>query len=907
MQDGREASVSELRMNNSIRRVRREKFTAWLFAAMILISTLFTWSFVQDIVDAQAQQRFIYRVEKERTNIVMRLSAYEQRLRGAAALFEASDQVTRTEWQRYVQYLDLYTLPGIQGTGFAQMVSPAEKAAHEQQVRAEGYGDYAIRPAGMREQYSSIVFLEPVNERNLRAFGYDMYSDPVRREAMDQARDTGRPALSSKVTLIQERGTEVQPGFLMYVPVYRNHAPRETILQRRAALIGFVYSPFRAHDLMRSIVGDDPKDFELALFDGEISAENLLFASYETAQGGADGVRRVDLPIQFGGHKWTARFTSHPEFDHISTSHLPASIALGGSLLAVIVFLWLHRNISHQHRIASYAERLQGREEQLRTLINAMPDLVCFKDARGRWVEANEPVRNLFQLGRTDLASTPPGQLAAATGANAGQLADFEAGDEAAWQADGIWRQEITLLDPAAVTRVFDVAKVPIFHADGRRRGLVVVGRDMTERKQAEMALKQHQDHLEDLVAARTADLSLAKEVAEAANRAKSTSLANMSHELRTPMNAIIGLTHMLGRNNHDPAQRDKLGKINNAASHLLHLLNNVLDLSKIDADRLTLENSPFRIGSVVANVESMASERIDAKGLRWRREIDPRLQEVALLGDPVRLQQVLLNLVNNAVKFTEKGQISLRAAIVEETTNDLALRLAVSDTGIGIPQAAQQRIFAPFEQADGSTTRQHGGTGLGLTICRQLVRLMGGDIELESVVGEGSTFALKVRFEKMPLMHDDPASISGSEAEELLRTRHHGKRILLVEDDWVNQEVALELLREIAALHVDLAVDGTQAVSLAAAAPYSLILMDLQMPEMDGLEATQAIRQLPGHARTPILAMTANAFADDRARCFAAGMNDFIAKPVDPDVLYLTLLKWLSDDAPPVTVATKA
>ncbi|PKO48227.1 MAG: hypothetical protein CVU31_06500 [Betaproteobacteria bacterium HGW-Betaproteobacteria-4] len=418
----------------------------------------------------------------------------------------------------------------------------------------------------------------------------------------------------------------------------------------------------------------------------------------------------------------------------------------------------------------------------------------------------------------------------------------------------------------------------------------------LSEVAERDSQLADQRNHLEDTVQERTQALSLAKEAAEAASRAKSTFLSNMSHELRTPMNAIIGMTYMLRRNNDDPAQIDKLSKIDNAANHLLQLLNDILDLSKIDADRMTLEETAFTVDALTADLAGLLAPRAESAQLRFVLDIDARLGSLQLLGDPLRLQQILINLAGNAIKFTERGEVRVVARIAENYGDALLLELSVWDTGIGIAPDALERIFNPFEQADGSTTRKFGGTGLGLPICQRLVGLMGGEIKVVSTPGSGSAFSFAVRLRRAVEVQAAPADTghTGIAAERALRTGFPDCRILVAEDDWVNQEVALELLRETLGFSVDIAPNGAHALDMAIQQRYDLILMDMQMPELDGLGATQAIREIPGYAETPIIAMTANAFTEDRTLCLDAGMNDFIAKPVDPDKLFVIMLKWL-------------
>ncbi|MBI4984171.1 MAG: PAS domain S-box protein [Rhodocyclales bacterium] len=436
----------------------------------------------------------------------------------------------------------------------------------------------------------------------------------------------------------------------------------------------------------------------------------------------------------------------------------------------------------------------------------------------------------------------------------------------------------------------------PLRQPDGRITHYVAVKEDVTDRHR-----------LEEIVAERTRQLEDARRLAEAANRAKSDFLANMSHEIRTPMNGLLGMAHLLRRGGVTAKQAEQLEKIDASGRHLLGIINDILDLSKIEAGRLTLEREAFALADTLRAIVAVIGDQVTDKGLKLF--IDTAGLPPMLIGDATRLRQILLNLganaikfsggrpdirgqvsihadvtCRNAVKFTAHGSIRLTGRVVEESADAVLLRFEVRDTGIGMTDEQRQRLFSAFEQADSSTTRKYGGSGLGLAITKRLAELMGGTVGVDSAPGEGSRFWLTARLGKGAAAAGASAmDVASITAEAILLRDFSGTRVLLAEDEPVNREVALQLLR-----------DAGLAPDVAAANDYALILMDLQMPEMDGLEATRSIRRLPRCGALPVVAMTANAFAEDREKCRAAGMNDFVVKPVTPDTLFDTLLKWL-------------
>lgn len=417
---------------------------------------------------------------------------------------------------------------------------------------------------------------------------------------------------------------------------------------------------------------------------------------------------------------------------------------------------------------------------------------------------------------------------------------------------------------------------------------------DITERKRAEEELDHYREHLENLVKERTAELALAVAAADAANRAKSEFLANMNHEMRTPLNAVVGMTTMLLDTELNATQRRYVETINYSSDNLLLLINNLLDISKIEEGCLELESHSFDLSEVVSKIMDMFTYSAAQKGLRLELQMESDVPR-KLKGDAGRISQVLINLLGNAVKFTDGGSVIFRIMKISDLVQKAVLKFMVIDNGIGIPVEKQDMIFKPFTQVDGSVTRKYGGTGLGLTICKQLVQLLGGEIGVESAEGSGSTFWFTATLDKQAVENSDRQAVT-PEISGAVAAAGAGRHLLLVDDDSINQQVAASYLEKLG-YSFDIAENGREALQALSDRDYHLVLIDVMMPEIGGVEATAIIRDPESSVRNhavPVIALTAKATMRDREICLAAGMNDFLTKPLRMDVLNTVLAKWL-------------
>jgi len=939
------------------------------------------------------QTRFEFETQRMTSAITTHVSNYTQLLRGAAGFFAGSNAVDRHEWHDYVDKLELdQNYKGMQGLGFALLIQPNQLTAHIKTIRATGLADYVVKPAGPRDIYTSIILLEPFSGRNLRAFGFDMFSEPNRRAAMQQARDSGATTLSAKVKLLQETDVDVQAGILAYHPVYVNGALLQTVEQRRAALRGWVYCPFRMNDLMEAVVLNDMVNIRLEIFDdNSLDPVNLLFDSGAKldpkSEQSIQYLKPIITQVAMDGRSWTLRYTPLPGFIAYGKSGSDWIEWVGLSVIGVLIIIIIWAFMNTRRQAEQMADRLtvslRTSEDQLRIVMESAQMAIFLADAGGHFTFVNDAALNSLGYNRQDLQGKlmsiildgselprvpgyveatlrgeqlianwllkpkigssilfelstqllPDGRLLAigsdithrkkaedaqrkasiyarslieasldplVTISTQGKITDVNHATEI---LTGLNRETLIGSDfcryftvpekaqlayqrafsngsvkdfPLAIQNITGEITHVIYNAsiyrneNGDVAGVVAAARDITERKRYE------------------AELLAAREVAEKANTHKSEFLANMSHEIRTPMNAIIGLSQLMFSTALNQQQYDYLNKILGSSEHLLAILNDILDLSKIDANRLPIVIEEFDLNGVIHNLNSLFYVRAKEKFIEFSLQLADDVQ-CYLLGDAMRLQQILANLLSNSIKFTEQGFVRLVVSVVDKQQEYITLKFSIEDTGIGISFEQQKLLFQPFVQADSSITRRFGGTGLGLVISRKLVQLMDSDIHLISSLGKGSTFWFEVKFQIAKQIGEPPTRkllrLCGPAQLQQAAAGLQNLRVLLVEDNLLNQQIAGEFLHN-AGIQVATANNGQQALDLLADNEFDLVLMDIQMPVMDGLQATRQIKLQPQFENLPIIAMSAGVSAGEQEQCKLAGMIDFIPKPVDPLVM---------------------
>ncbi|AXA91137.1 CHASE domain-containing protein [Massilia sp. YMA4] len=994
-----------------------------LMLALCLTVTIGAWHAAARYGERRINEQFAALADTAWRQIDYRLANYRRLLRAGKAFFDASENVTADEWHSFASSFDIeHAFPGTQGLGFA-MWTPAAGVAALERMHRPHWPTFRVWPP-LRDGHGAIVtYLEPHNVRNDRAMGFDMYSEPVRRAAMQAAARLGRIGSTAVVVLVQEIESNRQLGFLMYEPVYRRGVPRNTPAERMAALHGFVYSPFRLGDMIGSMVGPDTP-FTLRIWDGPLARGRLIFRNDAPRAGASRYQRPLSLAqavaVDETGRYWTVELTASDAFEASVDRHSSLLILGLGTLISLLMFevvkslamtrsraLRLAQDMTHE--LHGQQRAVQRSEARLRLFTASVRShAIIFLDSAGNVEAWNEGATNLFGYGDEEAVGRP---LPVWDDPDAGAvaLAQATATGTCAGLRTFVCRNGQTFLGEMQLSAVrLDGAGPPT--------GFAFIVRDVTEAQAAEEQMRR------------------AKEHAESASRAKSSFVANMSHELRTPMNAVLGLATLLGRTRLDSEQQNFVNMIRSSGQTLLAVLNDVLDFSKIEAGRIELNPVPMA-PDALAQVAAALMAVSGGGRLRLVVDVDPALP-LEVVADPLRLEQILTNLIGNALKFTERGAVHCLLRAGGERDGRLLLVVEVSDTGIGMDPEQLQRLFSPFVQADASMSRRFGGTGLGLTIARGLAERMDGRIDVTSAPGSGSTFTLTVPVRPVPdpadryplaapwrdldvlLFESDPdvaaalvratgrwgwrlhpvndfdqardtlggtgplpyrLALIGPDSQgvtplALLAPRRErlpagfalvqisagfapplagaaqsfpfalvhapatratlhaalaqlaqapapaaasaaptpvprtapapaqplaGMHVLLAEDHPVNQTVAVTMLRY-AGAEVTVADNGRAAVDALRRDParYAVVLMDVQMPEMDGLQAARAVRDTLRLA-VPIVAMSAGVTEAERAACRAAGMDDFIAKPVEEEEMVATLLRWRSEELP--------
>jgi PAS domain S-box-containing protein len=672
-----------------------------------------------------------------RTKILTRLHAHAQLLRTGSAFFAGSDSVSRNDWKTFIECAKVErNLPGIQGVGFTKIIPANKLSEHIQEVRREGFPDYTVKPSGKRDVYTSIVYLEPFAGRNLRAFGYDMFSEPVRRKAMEVARDSNVAMLTGRVLLVQETSKDVQSGTLMYVPVYRNGMPANTVEQRRAAILGWVYSPYRMNDLMRGILGqwDDilPDRIHLRIYDHTASANNLLF---DSQKGEAPGKQessslKVTLPVMFNAEKWILSFAKSQEQNFFSSKvNIIASSGIAVSLMLFALSLSLFNTRTRAEQIAiGLTKDLTESEERFRTLLNSTSEGIYGIDLQGLCTFSNTACRQLIGYeGDTELIGENMHSLIHHSHAD-GTLNDesgcrihksflkgeaIHVSDEVFWRVDGTFFPVEYWSNPIII--------------DGKPEGSVISFFNITERKLAEEKIRQ------------------ARAEAEQASEDKSAFLSRVSHELRTPMNAVLGFAQLMGMGELTPSHRKGVNHILDSGKHLLGLINEILDITDIETGKLALSVQPVSLSGVLIEALDELNTEVLAKDMKTILIGSPA-NEFFLLADPGRLKKVLSNLIGNAVKYGRHGgKVIIKTELLKTLPDEVArIRISILDDGIGIKPENIEKLFKPFERI-GTEKHENEGTGLGLTVVKKLMEAMLGSFGAESVYGKGSTFWIEL------------------------------------------------------------------------------------------------------------------------------------------------------------------
>ncbi|WP_158264834.1 CHASE domain-containing protein [Blastopirellula marina] len=876
------------------REIRRARPLAGVVTVMLAAGLLVTIFLVRDSqhhIYETNHAIFVRRSELLTDEIQRRANLCVYGLKGARGMYTGSEHVERREFAAYVASRDLpKEFPGAIGFGMIKRVPRAEIDQFVATERADNAPEFAVRSLGDDPTAYVIQHIYPM-EANRQAWGYDVGSETTRRVAIEKAIRSGLPTITGMIHLLQD--DVVRAGFLYYVPIYANGRNPQTPEEREADLAGVLYAPIileRSLDNMGDLV-DAGLDFEI--FDGAEQTQRTHlydhdrhlndFQQEDLDQQAYQGrMFAYSIPITVGGRIWTITTSTLPPFEAEVDRVTPAFFGVGGSALSLLLaaIVWsmglsqsramaLAEDMTHELRISEQTAKHAAEEaERLAKIVRRTNNGVIIIDPQGRIEWVNDGFTRLSGYQLEDAAGKRPSELL--FGPNSNSDAIERLSDAVRLQAS----TQVEVVNYAKDGSEYVVATEigPLLDSRGTLTGFMLIETDITDKCAVEARLK-----------GLNTELTAAHQEAERASKVKSEFLANMSHEIRTPMTAIIGFSDLLLEEDISETEKRKaVGTIKRNGDHLLELINDILDLSKVEAGKFDIELRNMNPADVMNDVEELLSERAKSQENRLVFETNGPLPKL-IRCDSTRLKQALVNLVGNAIKFTKQGTVTVTAECDFERQQ---MFYHVRDTGIGMSPEQLKQIFQPFRQADASTTRKFGGTGLGLTITKQIAEMLGGDVTVKSEPGRGSTFTLRVatgdltEISQQASGDDSTAKTPNSAATQ---ARLNG-RVLLVEDGPDNRRLIGFILKK-AGAEVEMAENGQLGMDEAlkaweAGTPYDVVLMDMQMPVMDGYTAASKLR-LAGYAGQ-IIALTAHAMREDINKCLEAGCDAYLTKPID-------------------------
>ena len=754
----------------------RDNKPIWISSIILVAGLLITFiisNYVRQEEESQAQKEFLQVCNEIKSKIVTRINMQKEFLISGSSLFEASETVTRDEWKNFNKFSgNNVKFMGVQGLGFSAIIKKEDLKNHISAIQKEGFPKYKVFPSGLRNSYTSIIYLEPFSGRNTVGFGYDMFSDPVRRKAMEISRDRNEPALSGKVFLRMETSKDTQAGTLMYVPVYKNE-PINTIADRRKAIVGWVFCAFRMDDLMESTLGsrflNSQNNIHLQIYEDDIIVPKaLLFDSHKNKFDSkkVTKIRTRILPVVFNNKKWTLVLSQSSESTFFFSTQV-LLISIGGMIISVLLSALSYTVLITKKRAKTIAERLSL-------------DLL---------IKNQEYERMNKSLNKN-------------------------------------YKRLIASKEKLKETNV---------------------------------------------------ELEKAKVKAEESDKLKSAFLANMSHEIRTPMNGIMGFAELLKSGNLSPEEnKNYIEIIQKSGTRLLSIINDIVDISKIEAGQMKVSYSTTNVDEQMQYIHTFFEHEAQDKGIQLILRKSSDEEQTIISTDREKLYAILINLVKNAIKYTVKGTIEFG---YEKRDNQI--EFFVKDTGIGISKDRQKAVFERFIQADFNDKMARQGAGLGLAIAKAYVELLGGKIWVESEIGKGSEFYFSIP-DAIQIKENDLAQKSISIPKAPCEIKN--LKILVTEDDNISRMLILKVLEEFGN-EILIAYTGVEAVEICQKnSDLDLILMDIQMPQMNGYEATKEIRKF--NKDVIILAQTAYALEGDKAKTIAVGCNGYISKPIKKEEL---------------------